>query len=366
MTERTYHEDHASQTAPRGIPDPLTRESPDHVRTSIAAAMTLGFMGGRFHRNATSPCVNLLLTYDSGCAGRCGYCGLSMGGDRGFRDRSFIRVGWPTYPMDRIIEGIRAHPDKVKRVCISMITNIRSMEDTILLTRRLREEIEQPVALLVAPTILTRDHLVRFREAGADKIGVAVDCARPDLFEAIRGRGVNGPHQWERYWQCLTDAIDVFGPMNVGAHLITGLGETERDMVEVILRVHDLGGWTHLFSFFPEQGSALADRPQPSVGQYRRIQLARWLIDGNLADPVRFRYDADGRIVDFGITTDRLLGIIRTGRPFMTSGCPGRDGEVACNRPYANCVPGPDIRNYPFLPDHEDVARILDELGRYG
>jgi biotin synthase len=46
----------------------------------------------------------------------------------------------------------------------------------------------------------------------------------------------------------------------------------------------------------------------------------------------------------------------------MTSGCPGRDGKVACNRPYANCLPGPEIRNYPFSPEKEDIQKINVEL----
>lgn len=338
------------------------RESPEFVRTSIAAAMTLGFEKGRFYRNATSPCVNLLLSYDSGCAGNCGYCGLSLKREGEYADKSFIRVGWPSFSVDKIIEGIKNRPGKVHRVCISMITNVRSIDDTVLLTRKLKEEIYQPVALLVAPTILTKDDLVRFHEAGADKIGVAVDCARPDLFDSIRGTGVNGPHSWDRYWECLQDAVDVFGPMNAGAHLVTGLGETEQEMIGIIQRVHDMGGWTHLFSFFPEQDSALADHPQPPIGQYRRVQLARWLIDENIAGMEKFTFDDTGKLTDYGVPREQLLETIGTGRPFMTSGCAGEDGEVACNRPYANSVPGPEIRNYAFLPEPEDIEKIIDQL----
>ncbi|EMR74670.1 hypothetical protein MBGDF03_01269 [Thermoplasmatales archaeon SCGC AB-540-F20] len=52
----------------------MSKESPEYLRTSLAAAMTLGFKNGRFYRNAKLPCINLLLTYNSGCAGNCGYC----------------------------------------------------------------------------------------------------------------------------------------------------------------------------------------------------------------------------------------------------------------------------------------------------
>ncbi|MFQ6065541.1 MAG: hypothetical protein ACE5L6_08705, partial [Candidatus Bathyarchaeia archaeon] len=52
-------------------------ESPKYVRISHAAAMTMGILPGKFLRNAKLYCINLLLTYDEGCMGRCAYCGLS-------------------------------------------------------------------------------------------------------------------------------------------------------------------------------------------------------------------------------------------------------------------------------------------------
>ncbi|EMR74529.1 hypothetical protein MBGDF03_01234, partial [Thermoplasmatales archaeon SCGC AB-540-F20] len=75
-----------------------------------------------------------------------------------------------------------------------------------------------------------------------------------------------------------------------------------------------------------------------------------------------FSFDALGKLTDFGMTHETLSKIIESGKPFMTSGCPGRDGKVACNRPYANCIPGPEIRNYPFSPEEEDIQKINVEL----
>ena len=54
---------------------------------------------------------------------------------------------------------------------------------------------------------------------------------------------------------------------------------------------------------------------------------------------------------------------VDSGEPFRTSGCAGYDGEVACNRPFANSRPGPNLRNYPFKPNATDVARIRMQMG---
>jgi biotin synthase len=339
------------------------KESPDYLRMSLAAAMTLGFKPGIFYRGARLYCINLLLNYDNGCAARCAYCGLSNKRKGRYQEKSFIRVSWPTYALDEIIERISQRRSRVKRVCISMITNKRSIEDSRIICKRLRSSFDIPVSLLISPTIVTRQDLIAFKAAGADKVGVAIDLATPELFDRYRGKGVGGPHTWCRYLDCLDSAIAIFGRRNAGSHFVTGMGETEKEMVEIIQKIQDMGGWTHLFSFFPEADSQLKDHPMPAMDHYRRIQLARYLIDENISDAHRFSYDAQQRIVDFGIPAQRLATVIDSGEPFRTSGCEGYDGQVACNRPYANSRPGPDIRNFPFAPTADDVHRIRRQMG---
>jgi biotin synthase len=338
-------------------------ESPKYLRMSLAAAMTLDFKKGLFYRNAKLFCINLLLTYGSGCVARCAYCGLSSQRAGQSDHKSFIRVVWPTHALDEIIQSINRHQDRVKRICVSQVTHKNAGHDTYAICRVLRGSYDIPISLLVAPTTTTRKDLMAYKTAGADKIGVAIDLATPDLFDQYRGAGVNGPHRWETYLERLVQAIEIFGRRNAGAHFICGMGETEKELVTAIQMVQDMGGWTHLFSFFPEAGSRLEDRPAPPMDKYRRIQLARFLIDEGLTRLERFVFDESNQIVDYGISHDRLEAVIDSGNPFRTSGCAGYDGQVACNRPYANSRPGPDIRNYPFPPDRDDMIRIRGQMG---
>ena len=342
----------------------VTEESPEYLRMSLAAAMTLGLKPGLFHRGAKLHCINLLLNYPSGCAASCAYCGLSGKRHGDYQEKSFIRVTWPNHRLDEIIERISERLDVVKRICISQITNTRCIGDTIQICRKLRAAFDVPISVLVAPTIINKQNLIDFKEAGADKLGVAIDAATPELFDKFRGKGVGGPHKWERYTECLTEAIEIFGERNAGSHFVTGLGETEQEMVEIIQKVQNMGGWTHLFSFYPEPNSQMAEYPQPPMDQYRRIQLARYLIDTGMTKADTFAYDNEGRITDFGVPGETLDSVIGAGEAFRTSGCPGYDGEVACNRPYANSRPGPNIRNFPFVPEAEDIQRIRTQMDR--
>ena len=341
-------------------------ESPQYMRMSLAAAMTLGFQPGVFHRNARLYCINLLLTYDKGCAARCSYCGLSNTRAGDYSGKSFIRVTWPAHPLEDIISKISERGNRVKRICVSMLTNKRSVADTEQVCSRLRASFDIPVSLLVSPTVMAPGDLAAFRSAGADKIGVAIDLATRGLFEFHRGSGTGGPHRWETYWQCLSEAAELFGVGNAGAHFMVGMGETEKEMCAAIQRVSDTGGKTHLFSFFPEADSELSARPQPPMDQYRRIQLARFLIDRQVTRAEEFEFSAEGRIMALRIGRDMLEKIIDSGEPFRTSGCVGYDGEVACNRPYANSRPGQEIRNFPFRPDKTDISRIRRQMNRPG
>ena len=338
------------------------KESPEYLRMSLAAAMTLGFKQGLFYRDARLFCVNLLLTYKGGCAGQCAYCGLSNNRPGTYNRKSFIRVAWDLYLLDEIIEAILKRQNRIKRICISMITNRRSVQDTKDICARLRSSFDIPVSLLITPTILNREDLKDFMLAGADKIGVAIDLATYTLFEKYRGNGVRGPHRWERYWKCLFDSILIFGQGAAGAHLMVGMGETERDMCAAIQKVRDMGARTHLFSFFPETNSKMTDHPVPPMAQYRRIQLSRYLIDNKISRIDQFVFNGQEEIMGFGLPSDELDEIISSGEPFRTSGCEGYDGEVACNRPFANSRPSPDIRNYPFPPAPEDITLIRSQM----
>jgi len=339
-------------------------ESPEYVRISLAAAMTLGFAAGRFRRNAQLTGLNLLLTYQDGCLGRCSYCGLA--GDRQLpkeEKQTFIRVDWPVYSMDEIIARTRPLAGgQLKRACVSMITHRRAFADMNLVIGRVHGETCLPVSALVSPTMLGEPlaMLAETRAAGADMIGIAVDAATPDLFDQHRQHGVGGPHRWAHFWECVEAAAQVFGPYKAGVHLIVGLEETEQQMIETIQRAQDMGAHTHLFSFFPEGGTSLSGWVPPTYGHYRRVQLARAIINDGLGRADLMAFNAAGQVVDFGV--EYLDEIIDQGVAFMTSGCPGADGMVACNRPFGNERPSSPFRNYPFLPDVEDIALIRLQL----
>ncbi len=341
--------------------------SPEYVQMSTAAAITLGLVAGKMHRTSCTHCLNLLVTYPEGCRANCAYCGLARHREeaRDYADRNFIRVDWPTARYDEVIERVKAGSDKgrFERMCISMITHPNSNDDTfVLLERWTREVPAVPVSILSNPTTLDKDDLIRMRGLGADIFTVALDAVTPAIFDRTRGRGVDSPHHYDKYWQAIEWAAEIYGAEKFGAHLICGMGETEREILEVAQKIRDLGGHNHMFAFFPERGSLMEDWPAVDKGQWRRVQLARFLIDYRAKRVDDMAFDESGRVVDFGVAKEVLEHEIAAGTPFRTSGCPGKNDEVsACNRPYGDSSPT-DILSFPFAPAKRDLAAIRRQM----
>jgi biotin synthase len=349
--------------------------SPEYVQMSTAAAITLGVTAGRMYRCSCTRCLNLLLTYPEGCRANCAYCGLARHreAERDYADRNFIRVDWPAVPMGVVVDKVATDEraggpgSPFHRMCISMITHPRSDNDTVAVLKKWTSRIDPdaiPVSILSNPTTMGREDVRRLKDLGADIFTVALDAATPEIFDRTRGKGVQSPHKWDKYWEVLLDARDIFGPEKFGVHIIVGMGETEHDVLRLVQRVVDLGGHNHMFCFFPEQGSLMDHLPATPRDQWRRVQLGRYLIDYRGARVEHMKFDGQGRLVDFGLPGGELDDIIDSGLPFRTSGCPGKvaDDISACDRPYGDSPPS-DIASYPFALEGKDVKKVRKQLG---
>jgi len=345
--------------------------SPDYVQMSTAAAITLGLVPGRLYRCSCTRCLNLLLTYPEGCRANCAYCGLARHREatRNYADRNFIRVDWPAAPLSQIIDQVAAQGEATPfhRMCISMITHPRSDDDAKIVLAQWMAKIPAariPVSILSNPTTLSRSDVAEFHTLGADIFTVALDAAHPDVFARTRGKGVDSPHTWAKYWEVFGYAADIFGPQKIGMHLLVGLGETDRDLLAICAQLVAMGGHSHLFCFYPEAGSLMDHIPAPPRSRWRRIQLARYLLEYKNHPFQALTFDRSGALTDFGLPADQLLPVVASGIPFRTSGCPGkeRDDVSACDRPYGDSPPS-NIASYPFAPQYDDMITIRHQLG---
>lgn len=346
-----------------------SRESPEWVRISTASALALRFRSGRFDRELDNGGINLLLSYDTGCRSDCSYCGLARTRPGTYADKSFIRVDWPLVGTDELVDRMARHEAKLTRLCISMVTHGRAYADTCAVTERIRARVRTPLSILVAPPTLDRARLERFHDLGVDMIGIGLDAVTEDLFRRHRTDVPSGGGlSWDKYWEVVTDARDLFGPWKVNCHTLVGLGETDHDLVDTFVRLRDRQVFSYLFCFNPEPDSRLAAHPKSALSRWRRMQLVKHLVETDGFGWEHFDFDDDGTLVrirgarDVGEAAAVVEGAVASGIPFMTDGCGGADGEPGCTRPYGSYGPAEPMRDYPFAPTPEDLRVIRAEM----
>ena len=325
---------------------------PEKIRVSIGSAVVLGLSKGIID---TEPTTTYLLTYRrEKCVANCGFCPQART-SKGRADM-LSRVPWPPFPTEQVISkiGYAVKAGATKRVCIQALNYPTVFNDVLNLVGGILLCVDVPISVSCQP--MNQGKMERLNEAGIDRIGIPLDAATEDVFVRIKGQLAGGPYVWERQREALKEAVQVFGRGFVSTHLIAGLGEEEREMVQTIQWCVDLGVYPGLFSFTPIQGTNLENRPQLAVECYRRIQIAHYLVTQGKTRCESMVFGEDGRIVDFGVSKELFRRVVRTGRPFITSGCPN------CNRPYYNERPGGPIYNCPRRLSPEEIVRIGKQI----
>ena len=337
--------------------------SPDFVRISMAAAIELGLKPGKIY-GCGCGCINLLQNYPEGCFANCSYCGLARERPGLAEENSFIRVDWPLFPTDLVAEKIadKETESTVGRVCIAQVQDHRANDDLLDMTRRIRKQAQEvPISALAMATLLDKNILQEIKKAGADIIGIGMDAATEEIFYNTRGKGAKGPHDWDYHWEVVYMARDMYGPFKVNCHIIIGLGETDQNLVDMFYKCFSQKIACYLFSFNPEPGTVMENTPRQPIKRHRRIQLVKYLIEEKGLNHEAIQFDENGFISNIKSENTFIQNKIDEGLPFMTNGCPDRDGIMACNRPYGSYRPGEEYRDYPFKPTGDEL-NIIREL----
>ena len=279
------------------------------------------------------------------CAMNCAFC--AQGRESEANALYLSRVTWPNYPVEAVAAALSraAAAGTIKRACIQVTVSQASFLHTLQVLRTLKQA---SPGLPIDVAILPRDlgQVDELLASGADHIGFGLDAASERVFEQTKGG------RWQVIFSLLEGAARRH-PGQVAAHLIIGLGETEREAVQLIQRLHDMGATVGLFAFTPVRGTVMSERSAPSLSAYRRVQAARELICRRRIRMDEFAFGHDGRLLHFGPV--ELDHVLVDGSAFRTTGCPD------CNRPYYNERPGGVMYNYPRpLTEGEAHQAIVD------
>jgi lipoyl synthase len=330
----------------------IQSDLPERIRVSLGTAIVLRLLKGKLD---AEPTTAYLMTYKEGkCTANCGFCPQASASNSSAELLS--RVSWPTFPTLTVLAALRTavSQQKIKRICIQALNYSKVFFHLQTLVKEIKKQVTIPISVSCQP--LNRENIQLLANSGVDRLGIALDAATEKLFERVKGKCTGSCYIWENQFNLLDEAITVFGKGNVSTHVIVGLGETEKDAVQIIQKCVDMKVLPALFAFTPIRGTALEKNSPPQLELYRRVQLARYLmVEGSLRFDM-MKFDEKGTITYFGSTLKKLKPEIESGKPFLTSGCND------CNRPYYNEKPSGPIYNYPRKPNEEELKQIKQQL----
>ncbi|MCL7454990.1 MAG: radical SAM protein [Anaerolineae bacterium] len=307
------------------------------VNVSIGTAAVLGLAEVWM---AAAPTTAYLML-GGRCLMNCTFCAQARESQASALNLS--RVTWPEYPLELVVQRLSeaAARGDVRRACLQVTVTRTSFERSMAVLRAVKAASGVPFDVAILPHDL--EQVGQLVEAGADHIGFGLDAACERVFRQVKGG------DWTRSLSLIEETARAF-PRRAALHLIVGLGETEREMVERIQWAHDLGIVVGLFAFTPLRGTHLYGHPPPSLASYRRIQAARWLIVHDQARVEEMDFDGEDHLAC-------LQGTLPPGGdPFETSGCPD------CNRPFYNEQPGGPLYNYPRPLTVGEADQALQEM----
>jgi biotin synthase len=325
---------------------------PLKIRLSLGSAFLLGLQDGK---QDSCPTTIYLLTYYKGkCIANCSFCSQSRS-SKGRADM-LSRITWPLYPTKEVISRIvkMRQKDLVKRICVQVLNYPDLSYHLLNLVREIKSRVDLPISISCQP--LNLKLMKTLAEYGVDRISIPLDASTKKVFNAIKGSLIGGPYDWDKQRDALREAVKIFGDGYVSTHLIVGLGETEKEIVQTIQWCVNQKIYPGLFAFTPIPGTILENKTQPSILSYRRIQIAHYLITKRKTSLEKMMFDIENNIMSFGVTKEKLRNSVKSGKPFITSGCPD------CNRPYYNEKPGGPLYNYPRKLAIKEINEIEQQL----
>ncbi|MCK5038519.1 MAG: radical SAM protein [Thermoplasmata archaeon] len=321
-----------------------------NIRISLGSAISLDLKKG----SQSVPPTTLYIMLGENCVNNCAFCTQAIE-NTSSRDH-LSRVIWPEFRWEDVLGPLRKGEHDFRRACFQTLSYNGMLDELVEAIGDLKD-LGLPISAAVGP--LEEGELIRLKDAGLDRVGIALDAANDNLFENIKGSLVGNPYSWEDHLRSLERATKVF-PGRTTTHLIVGLGETDEDLLDMMIWCRERGITVGLFAYTPFPGVRGGDRP-PELARYRAIQATRAFIFDREAsrDSFCFKKGRLTRIPDlYGLSNGCDMDEV-CGQGFETSGC------ADCNRPFYNeTVSGPRY-NHPRELTEGELTEAIDMVVDY-
>ncbi len=314
------------------------------IRISAGSAACMGLTTNKMD---VYPTTAYFLSGNS-CRMGCAFCPQGNGNNQVLNHLG--RVNWPEFSWDKVKEGLfQVEKKGIGRICLQSVRHDVGVYPLLELIAKLKEISNLPVSL--SAWIKDQDEATALFKAGVDRISISIDVVDPLNYEQYKGGSM------EERLDLLFGCAQRF-PGSMVTHLICGLGESEKQALDLINKLSRAGVNVALFAFVPLKGTPLEGSSSPPIVSYRRIQAGYYLLKAKKSASKVFKYDNQGRLVSFGIPKTEFRKQLSSGTAFQTSGCPG------CNRPFYNERPGGIIYNYHRDLTEKELETALEMINK--
>lgn len=309
------------------------------IRISVGSA---GLLGLKKVKQKALP-TTIYLMNSGGCVHNCSFCAQAKKATS--RQDKLSRVSWPEFSLDQALIALKNKKNKYKRICLQIVNTSDIFQELPELIKQIKSANPKAQLAVNIRTMNVKDIDAVFK-AGANQVGLSIDAVNNKQFKNIKGGSL------EIFKKIVAKAAKKHSN-KIATHLIVGMGETEKEMVQAISELNKYKVIIGLFAFTPVPGSKLEFKKPPSLSHYRRIQVALYLIKNNYK--INIKYNKKNQIIDFGVAG--LEKILAKSDAFETSGC--KD----CNRPYYNeKASDKQLYNYPYKVRESEFANIFKTI----
>ncbi|WP_408955956.1 radical SAM protein [Natroniella sp. ANB-PHB2] len=309
------------------------------IKLSAGTAHLLGMK----RLKTDAPPTTAYLMAGEGCQNDCSFCAQATSNLANKND--LARIRWQEYQAEDIISNLSqtAEEKDLQRICIQAVDTPKvekSITDFL-------DQIQVDLPVCISKSINSLAEVDKLLQLGVDRVNIALDVVAPEKFSEIKGGS------YQKRYQLLEKAAKRF-PDRISTHIIIGFGETEQQVIKLLARLKELKVKLGLFAFTPLRGTKLAKQSRPAIDNYRRIQIANYLIFAHNFDLGEFNF-TEGKLNVIDIEDQKLRELLSTGKAFETVGCSG------CNRPYYNEKPGGVMYNYPRPLTSQEIEKAVEE-----
>jgi len=306
------------------------------IRVSSATASVLRL---KREKLLVKPTTAYLMTPER-CSGGCSFCSQTQKDDR------LSRVVWPLFPVKDVLEALSENKEKFVNICIQTTKSKDYFNKVKRIAKKLIETCSDSCNINISIDLFYREkEIVDLFKLGVNRISLAIDCVSEKHFSKVK----NGDP--DKKFDFLLKTGEKF-PGKISTHIIVGLGETDREILEKVSLLLENGISCGLFALTPFPGK----KRTLTIKRYRGIQACLYLMkkgELNLNDVI---FEEDGKLKNI---PKRYHNDLTDGEFFRTSGCSG------CNRPFYNEKITELWYNFPGKPKDKEIRQsleIIDDL----